>query len=74
MEDDITNEEAEKLIEEPLPSPDDLVVSDQFTITSNEADLFTARLMRYEVLTLRMYDRMKHSFYKNKKTCLTCLP
>ncbi|XP_077265582.1 intraflagellar transport protein Oseg1 [Temnothorax americanus] len=48
LEDDITDDEAEKLIEEPLPSPDDLAVSDQFTVTSNEADLFTARLMRYE--------------------------
>jgi len=49
LEDDITDEEAEKLIEEPLPSPDDLAVSDQFTVTSNEADLFTVRLLKYEV-------------------------
>lgn len=49
LEDDITDEEAEKLIEEPLPSADDITVSDQFTVTSNEADLFTVRLMRYEV-------------------------
>ncbi|XP_014477546.1 PREDICTED: intraflagellar transport protein 122 homolog [Dinoponera quadriceps] len=48
LEDDITDEEAEKLIEEPLPSDDDVAVSDQFTVTSNEADLFTVRLMRYE--------------------------
>jgi len=49
LEDDITDEEAEKLIEEPLPSPDDLAVNDQFTVTSNEADLFTVRLLKYEV-------------------------
>lgn len=49
LEDDITDEEAEKLIEEPLPSSDDLTDCDQFTVTSNEADLFTVRLMRYEV-------------------------
>jgi len=49
LEDDIADEEAEKLIEEPLPSSDELTVSDQFTVTSNEADLFTARLIRYEV-------------------------
>ena len=49
LEDDITDEEAEKLIEEPLPSSDDLTVSDQFTVTPSETDLFTARLMRYEV-------------------------
>ncbi|KYN08527.1 PREDICTED: intraflagellar transport protein 122 homolog [Cyphomyrmex costatus] len=48
LEDDITDEEAEKLIEEPLPSPDDLATSDQLTITSNEADLFTVRLLKYE--------------------------
>jgi len=49
LEDDITDEEAEKLIEEPLPSSDDLAISDQLTITSNEADLFTVRLLKYEV-------------------------
>lgn len=49
LEDDITDEEAEKLIEEPLPSANDVTTSDQFTVTSNEADLFTVRLMRYEV-------------------------
>jgi len=54
LEDDITDEEAEKLIEEPLPSSDDLAVSDQFTVTSNETDLFTARLMRYEVQSTRL--------------------
>jgi len=54
LEDGITDEEAEKLIEEPLPSSDDLVVSDQFTVTSNETDLFTARLMRYEVQLARL--------------------
>lgn len=50
LEDDITDEEAEKLIEEPLPSPDDATVNDQFTVTSSETDLFTVRLMRYEVV------------------------
>lgn len=52
LKDDITDDEAERLIEEPLPSADDDAVDDQFTVTSNETDLFTARLMRYEVWSL----------------------
>lgn len=73
LEDDITDEEAEKLIEEPLPSPDDLAVSDQFTVTSNETDLFTARLMRYEVRSAQLNVKtviillqISHMFFPGK--------
>ncbi|XP_063986829.1 intraflagellar transport protein 122 homolog [Diachasmimorpha longicaudata] len=45
----ITDEEAERLIEEPVPSDDNsTVVEDQLTINSNEADLFTARLIKFD--------------------------
>lgn len=49
LEEGITDEEAKKLIEEPRPSSDSSSVSeDQLTISSAVADLFTARLIRYE--------------------------
>jgi len=60
LEDDITDEEAEKLIEEPLPSSDDAAVNDQFTVTSNEIDLFTVRLMKYEVIRITVtFEHLK---------------
>ncbi|KAK0080536.1 hypothetical protein PV325_013799 [Microctonus aethiopoides] len=49
LEDGITDDEAEKLIEEPVPIIDNtLVIENQMTIANNEADLFTARLIKYE--------------------------
>ena len=49
LEEGITDEEAEKLIEEPLQISDDSnQMEDQLTITT-KTDLFTDRLVRYEV-------------------------
>ncbi|XP_012279174.1 intraflagellar transport protein 122 homolog [Orussus abietinus] len=48
LEENITDEEAEKLIEEPLPPSESSNSIDQLTLADEEADLFTARLMRYE--------------------------
>jgi intraflagellar transport protein 122 len=65
LEDDITDEEAEKLIEEPLPSSDDATINDQFTVTSNEIDLFTVRLMKYEVISIIItFEHLKQLKYK----------
>ncbi|KAG7202395.1 hypothetical protein KM043_018711, partial [Ampulex compressa] len=48
LEENITDEEAEKLIEEPLPSTENSAMEDQLSISANEVDLFTARLMKYD--------------------------
>lgn len=49
LEEGITDEAAEKLIEEPLQISDDSTqIEDQLTITT-KTDLFTDRLVRYEV-------------------------
>ncbi|XP_066600383.1 intraflagellar transport protein 122 homolog isoform X2 [Prorops nasuta] len=50
LEENITDEDAQRLIEEPLPSPDDNqdLIEDYMTVASEETDLFTARLMKYE--------------------------
>ena len=49
LDEGITDEEAEKLIEEPLQVTDDsTLIEDQLTIT-NKTDLFTDHLVRYEV-------------------------
>lgn len=49
LEENISDEEAERLINESLSSSDDVTNTDQFSVTP-EIDLFTARLMKYEVL------------------------
>lgn len=50
LDESITDEEAQKLIEEPISTDDgSVLIEDQLTLATNEADLFTARLMRYEV-------------------------
>ncbi|XP_043287356.1 intraflagellar transport protein 122 homolog isoform X2 [Venturia canescens] len=49
LDESITDEEAQRLIEESIYIDDgNVLVEDQLTLRSNEADLFTARLMRYE--------------------------
>jgi len=71
LEDDIMDDEAEKLIEEPLPCSDDAAVNDQFTVTSNEIDLFTVRLMKYEVIsTTIIFEYLKQLRYKLKEIFL----
>lgn len=58
LEDGITDDEAEKLIEEPVPIIDNtLVIENQMTIANNEADLFTARLIKYEVDFIIVTDK-----------------
>uniref|UniRef100_A0A6P3UIJ5 Intraflagellar transport protein 122 homolog n=1 Tax=Bombus terrestris TaxID=30195 RepID=A0A6P3UIJ5_BOMTE len=47
LEENISDEEAEKLINDSLSSSDDITTTNQFSVTS-EIDLFTARLMKYE--------------------------
>ncbi|XP_076277313.1 intraflagellar transport protein Oseg1 isoform X1 [Lasioglossum baleicum] len=47
LEEDISDEEAEKLINESLSSSDNTMDKDQLTIAP-EVDLFTARLVKYE--------------------------
>ncbi|XP_058792241.1 intraflagellar transport protein 122 homolog [Phymastichus coffea] len=50
LEPGITDNEAEKLIEEPVQSTDDSInTENQFTVTTNQTDLFMARLVQYEV-------------------------
>lgn len=62
LEEGITDEEAEKLIEEPLQISEELnLVEDQLTITT-KTDLFTDRLVRYEV---RIFFKNRN---KNKKS------
>ncbi|XP_074101716.1 intraflagellar transport protein Oseg1 [Cotesia typhae] len=49
LEDGISNEEAKKLIEEPMSIPEDAeITEDQMTIATDHTDLFTARLIKYE--------------------------
>lgn len=50
LEENISDEEAEKLINDSLSSSDDITTTNQFSVTS-EIDLFTARLMKYEVFS-----------------------
>lgn len=52
LESGITDEEAEKLIEEPVESTDNVIdTENQFTVSTNQTDLFMARLVQYEVYT-----------------------
>ena len=50
LESGITDEEAEKLIEEPVQLNDNSInTENQFTVATHETDLFMARLVQYEV-------------------------
>lgn len=56
LDEGIEDEEAEKLIEDPAVIRDNSVtVENQMTMTTVEADLFTARLIRYEVCFLMIF-------------------
>ncbi|XP_001602472.1 intraflagellar transport protein 122 homolog [Nasonia vitripennis] len=49
LEPGITDEEADKLIEEPVQSTDNSIdTENQFTVSTNQTDLFMARLVQYE--------------------------
>lgn len=51
LESGITDEEAERLIEEPIQLDSNSIdTENQFTVTTNETDLFMARLVQYEVV------------------------
>lgn len=50
LEAGIADEEAEKLIEEPVQADDNSIdTENQFTVSTNQTDLFMARLVQYEV-------------------------
>ena len=50
LESGITDEEAERLIDEPVNSEDNAIDKEnQFTLATNKTDLFMARLVQYEV-------------------------
>ncbi|XP_014607385.1 PREDICTED: intraflagellar transport protein 122 homolog isoform X1 [Polistes canadensis] len=51
LEEGITDQEAEKLIEESLSLSSTSTTEDQLTVFPNETDLFTARLIKYEEKT-----------------------
>lgn len=70
LEEGISDEEAEKLIEEPIQNSEELnLVEDQLTITT-KTDLFTDRLVRYEVCELSVFSVfskiIKIHFFQNK--------
>lgn len=51
LEAGITDDEAERLIEEPVQSNDNNIdTENQFTVTTDQTDLFMARLVQYEVM------------------------
>ena len=67
LEENISDEEAEKLINNSLPS-DDITTTNQFSVTS-EIDLFTARLMKYEEKSSSSTIIVGRNVLKNMDPC-----
>jgi hypothetical protein len=60
LEPGITDEEAEKLIQEPFKINDNLIdTDDHFTFSTNQLDLFLAELIQYEVLKKKKGKKKK---------------
>ena len=49
LEEGISDEEAIKLIYDPVTLTDIVTIENQMTVTNNENDLFMANLLQYEV-------------------------